>query len=94
MKYFIKVMYDGSRFFGFQRLKGKKTVQKELENALSIINKGEVTVKGAGRTDALVHANGQGVHFVLDYDIPPLRLKEAINRIVFPFVYNWRHFFR
>ena len=86
MKYFIKIAYDGSKFYGFQRLKGKKTVQKELEKALSIINKKDVLVKGAGRTDALVHAYNQGVHFVLDYDIPPQRLKEAINSIVFPYI--------
>lgn len=86
MNYFISVSYDGSKFYGFQRLKGKETVQGLLESALTKINKSEVLVKGAGRTDRGVHATYQGVSFSLDQNIPPERLVNAINSIVGPYV--------
>ena len=82
MKYLITVSYDGSKYNGFQRLNDLPSVQKELENALSIINKKRVEVKGSGRTDKGVHAIGQTCHFVLDYDIPTERLTNAINSLL------------
>jgi tRNA pseudouridine38-40 synthase len=87
MKYLIRFQYDGSKFYGFQRQNDKKTVQKELENALTIINKRSVAIKGAGRTDVGVHALGQCAHFELDADIPTDRLKTAINGIVEPYIF-------
>ena len=82
MKYFASVSYDGAKFYGFQKLNGHKTVQEELERALSIINKGDVFVKGAGRTDRGVHAYGQGISFELDVEVPIARLLKALNRCV------------
>lgn len=87
MRYLIKVEYDGSQFYGFQRQSSKKTVQGELEHALSIIAKKDVIVKGAGRTDVGVHALGQCAHFDLDICIPEDRLKTAINSIVHPYIH-------
>ena len=55
MRYLITLSYDGSQYYGFQRLNKEKTIQKELEDALTIINKEEVLVKGSGRTDKGVH---------------------------------------
>lgn len=82
MRYLMKVSYDGSGFYGFQRLNDYRTVQKVLEEALGVINKGEVLVKGASRTDKGVHAYGQMIHFDIDYDIPVDRLMYAVNRIL------------
>lgn len=82
MRYLMKVSYDGSGFYGFQRLNDYRTVQKVLEEALGVINKGEVLVKGASRTDKGVHAYGQMIHFDVDYDIPADRLMYAVNRIL------------
>ena len=45
MKYLISVAYDGSKFYGFQRLKGHLTVQKKIEEALSIIAKEKIEIK-------------------------------------------------
>lgn len=87
MKYLITISYDGSKFLGFQRLNKGSSVQKELENALSKINKSAVEVKGAGRTDRGVHASGQKVSFDLDIDIPRERLKNAINSLLSDYVY-------
>ncbi len=82
MRYLITISYDGSAFYGFQRLNKYKTVQKELEEALSKINKKDVVVKGSGRTDRQVHALNQKCHFDLDIKIPPDRLKNAINSLI------------
>lgn len=82
MRYLMKVSYDGSGFYGFQRLNEYRTVQKVLEEALGVINKGDVLVKGASRTDKGVHAYGQMIHFDIDYDIPVDRLMYAVNRIL------------
>lgn len=87
MRYFIKFSYNGSKFYGFQRQKEKRTVQGTIENALSIINKNNVMIKGSGRTDIGVHANGQCAHFDLEVAVPPENLKIAINRIVHPYIH-------
>ena len=87
MNYVIEISYDGSKFFGFQRLNEEVSVQKVLEEALTKINKQTVEVKGAGRTDRGVHANGQCVSFKLDVDIDEIGLKRALNSLVKPYIY-------
>lgn len=63
MKYLLTFSYDGSLFNGFQRQKNVKTVQKTLEDSLSKLLLEPIVIKGAGRTDAKVHALGQTAHF-------------------------------
>lgn len=87
MRYLISISYDGSKFNGFQRLKENNSIQKLIEDALTKINKKEVAIKGAGRTDRGVHALDQKAHFDLDINITPNGLKKAINSLVKPFVY-------
>lgn len=61
----LGIEYNGSRYHGFQRQRaGVRSVQESLETALSKVAGGEsITLSCAGRTDALVHASGQVVHF-------------------------------
>jgi tRNA pseudouridine38-40 synthase len=87
MRYLIKISYDGSKFYGFQRLNGHKTVQGELERVLTKINKTVVVVKGAGRTDRGVHAYDQGVSFDLTINITPEGLKSAMNSLLDSYIY-------
>lgn len=87
MNFLITISYDGSKFFGFQRLNDDPSVQKVLEEALTKINKQSVEVKGAGRTDRGVHANGQRVSFHLDVNIDEDGLKMALNSLVKPYIY-------
>ncbi|MDE6141499.1 MAG: tRNA pseudouridine(38-40) synthase TruA [Bacilli bacterium] len=87
MKYVASVSYDGSKFYGFQRLPRHKSVQAEIERVLTKINKTVVVVKGAGRTDRGVHALDQRVHFELSIDIPEERLIKAMNDMLDPAIH-------
>ena len=87
MNYVAKVSYDGSKFYGFQRLNEEPSVQKLLEEALTKINKHSVDIKGAGRTDRGVHANGQCFSFKLDVNIDVDGLREGLNSLIAPYVY-------
>jgi len=86
MRYLMTVSYDGSKYYGFQRLNNKASIQGELENALSIINKKNVEIKGSGRTDRGVHSIGQKVHFDLDVKIPEKRLINAVNSLLSDYI--------
>ncbi len=67
MRIAVGVEYDGSNFSGWQLQKhGERTVQEELEKALSRVANHPVRVYCAGRTDTGVHATGQVVHFDTD----------------------------
>ena len=60
----LGVEYDGSGFCGWQmQSHGTRTVQREIERALSIVADHDIRVVCAGRTDTGVHASGQVVHF-------------------------------
>lgn len=87
MKYLASVAYDGSNYFGFQRLNNKVTIQKTIEEALSVIAKKPVSVKGAGRTDRQVHALDQKICFELDINIDFEHLKIALNSLIGPYIY-------
>lgn len=87
MKYLISISYDGSKFYGFQRLIGHNTVQKKIEDALSIIAKESIEIKGAGRTDRGVHAIDQKATFNLNININQDHLKLALNSLISPYIY-------
>ena len=74
--------YDGSRFNGFQRQNNLRSVQKEIEDALKSIYNEDIEIKGAGRTDAKVHANAQVAHFDTNKTID--NLKNKLNFILNP----------
>jgi tRNA pseudouridine38-40 synthase len=79
MNYRLTLQYDGTEFHGWQIQDGERTVQGELSRALSLIDGGEVTVHGAGRTDAGVHAEAQVASARLGREIEPDKLRAAIN---------------
>ena len=59
----MTIQYDGSDFHGWQMQAKGRTVQGDIEDALSVIYPGEkITLIGAGRTDAGVHALAQVAH--------------------------------
>ncbi len=80
MRYLIKISYDGSNFAGYQIQPGLRTIQQELEEALTKINNGEkVIVQASGRTDKKVHALSQFLHADLNISITEKKLKRAMN---------------
>lgn len=80
MRYLLKISYDGSKFYGFQRQKDKLTIQNEIEKYLSVFFGEKIFIKGAGRTDRGVHALGQYLHFDSLNKQSPLKLKKYLNR--------------
>ena len=78
----VTIAYDGTEFAGFQRQPGVRTVQQVVEEALAPIEGGDVTITGAGRTDAGVHALGQVVSFTLTNSIECLQLRQALNAVL------------
>ncbi|MBR0680036.1 tRNA pseudouridine(38-40) synthase TruA [Roseomonas eburnea] len=78
--YALLLEYDGAPFIGWQRQAEGLSVQQVLEDAAAHLNGGEVpTFTAAGRTDAGVHAEGQVAQVTLAAELPPERVREALN---------------
>ena len=76
----LLVEYDGTAFHGWQSQPADRTVQDVLEAALKkVTGLQRVSVIGAGRTDAGVHALGQVAHVKLDTKLSAERLRMAVN---------------
>lgn len=75
----LTVAYDGTAYAGWQRQRGPDTIQARLEAALEAIEGRGVTVHGAGRTDAGVHAVGQVASVALAHPIGDAALTRALN---------------
>lgn len=75
----LTVAYDGTRFVGWQRQADGESIQGLLEQALEPLNGGAVTVNGAGRTDAGVHALGQVASVEVDCAHPADTIRRALN---------------
>lgn len=83
MRYLMTFSYDGSKYNGYQKQPNKRTIQSEIEKALTTINNNcFVSISASGRTDALVHAINQKAHFDLNINITCDKLKKAINSLI------------
>lgn len=78
-RYRITIEYDGKPFVGWQIQPSGFTVQGALTQAIKRFSGDDVVVKGAGRTDAGVHATGQVAHFDLSREWEPRRIRDAMN---------------
>ncbi len=78
----LTIQYDGSGFSGWQRQPEVRTVQGELERALSCLMGKPVTIHGTSRTDAGVHALGQQASFRGEFGIPTEKIQKAVNHLL------------
>ena len=77
MRYFIELSYKGTKYHGWQIQPDANSVQQEINKAISTILQEEITIVGAGRTDAGVHAVQMFAHFDSN--------KELTNAFAFKF---------
>jgi len=82
----LTIQYDGTDFVGWQRQTNGVSIQGLLEDALAPIEGQAVTVHGAGRTDAGVHARGQVASVTLAATIETPSLGRALNAVLPPAV--------
>ncbi len=78
----LRLAYLGGSFAGWQRQPDARTVQGVLEQALARLYRHPVTIVGAGRTDAGVHADGQVAHVDPPFSIPPAQAAAALNSLL------------
>ena len=75
----ITIEYNGTGYSGWQFQKEEKTIQGELEKAIFKFSGEQMTIQGAGRTDAGVHALGQCASFNLKKEFSEFQIMHGIN---------------
>src|SRR5712692_5028440 len=78
-RYKITIEYDGTPFVGWQVQDNGPSVQGMIIAAIAAFSGEKVSVQGAGRTDAGVHATGQVAHFDLAREREPDTVCDALN---------------
>lgn len=78
-RYKLTIEYDGAPFVGWQRQNNGRSIQQAIEEALVRLTGEEPRVRGAGRTDAGVHALGQVAHFDLAREWTGDKLRDGLN---------------
>tara|TARA_Y100000768_G_C23919323_1_gene654034 strand:- start:285 stop:1019 length:735 start_codon:yes stop_codon:yes gene_type:complete len=82
--YKITIEYDGTDYVGWQKQENGISVQQLIEDSIhKLVNK-KITITGAGRTDAGVHAKGQVASFKLDNDIDIDTIRDGLNHYLRP----------
>jgi tRNA pseudouridine38-40 synthase len=78
----LLIAYDGTGYQGWQRQKDSPTVQGTIEEILNRLTQQKVTLFGAGRTDAGVHAWGQVANFRTNSNLTIVKLESALNALL------------
>ena len=79
MRYFIKLAYKGTNYFGWQYQPDAISVQETLNKALSTLLKTNIDILGAGRTDSGVHAKEMFAHFDYETEIDTKKIVYKLN---------------
>lgn len=80
----LTLEYDGTDFAGFQRQAAQPTIQAEVESAIERLTGRAARLRGAGRTDAGVHAAAMPASFWTDWPDPLDRLVAGLNHFLPP----------
>ncbi|MGD9737776.1 MAG: tRNA pseudouridine(38-40) synthase TruA [Bauldia sp.] len=75
----ITIEYDGTAYVGWQRQANGRSIQGAIEEAIAKLTGEAVTIRGAGRTDAGVHALGQVAHFDLIGKPTSRTIRDGLN---------------
>ena len=78
----LEIEYDGTDFHGWQMQPKLRTVQGDIQEKLKTILRHEVTLIGAGRTDAGVHALGQVANFRTDNPLESESILQGLNGLL------------
>lgn len=78
----LLIAFDGTDFHGWQLQPNAPTIQGEIEKHIFTIHDHHVTLHGAGRTDAGVHATGMVAHFHTDKNLSSSAWKQALNSML------------
>jgi len=78
----LLIEYDGTGLSGWQRQANGMSVQQLLEEALAQVVRHPVTLHGAGRTDAGVHARGMTAHFTTPRELPLSAYRQGVNNLL------------
>jgi tRNA pseudouridine38-40 synthase len=78
----LTIAYDGTNFCGWQRQPEQRSVQEEVEKALSVVCAQPIRINGTSRTDAGVHAYAQRANFTADFGIPVEKIPAAANGVL------------
>jgi tRNA pseudouridine38-40 synthase len=78
----LTIEYDGTAYNGWQRQKAGRTIQGEIEKAISLITRQKVALIGAGRTDAGVHALAQVANFACETKLEPGVFIKGLNSLL------------
>lgn len=84
MRYFADIEFDGTAYSGWQIQPHSPSVQQTMEEALALFLRQDVSVTGAGRTDAGVHAAQMIAHFDLETPQDPDWMTHKLNGILPP----------
>jgi tRNA pseudouridine38-40 synthase len=79
LRYFIELSYNGKHYHGWQNQPNAITVQEVIEDGLSKLLRTKMSIIGAGRTDAGVHAKQMFAHFDYEEKIDVDHLKFKLN---------------
>jgi tRNA pseudouridine38-40 synthase len=82
----LTIAYDGSDFHGWQLQPGLPTIQGALHDAIRQITQEPITIHGASRTDAGVHALGQVAHFKTHSTLDAQEIQRGLNALLPPTV--------
>lgn len=75
----LVIQYLGTNYHGWQRQPQVKTIQATIEDVIASEVGSKVTIYGAGRTDAGVHAAAQVAHFEYSGPIPASKWAKIVN---------------
>jgi tRNA pseudouridine38-40 synthase len=78
----LNIEYDGSAYHGWQRQVSDRSIQGEVEKAITTITGQKVSLIGSGRTDAGVHALGQVANFHCKTNLTPESLRKGLDSLL------------